>query len=186
MEPAFEPFLARPMRSGGPLLIMLSGLPGSGKSTWARRLAKAIGADHVETDRLRRAIFPVRTYSGKEHAVVYRAAFEAVRRALSQGKHGILDATNLTDSARQPARALAEKLDVGLAIVVFVPAEEEIRRRLASRFERPDPADLSEAGIAVFEELRARFRPVVGPHWQITTDTEADQALAALVRLLAV
>ncbi|MCS6800742.1 MAG: ATP-binding protein [Chloroflexota bacterium] len=172
--------LARPLRPGRPLAVVLSGLPGSGKSTWARRFAARFDADHVETDRIRRALFPVRTYSPAEHAAVYRAAVAAIADALRRGRTVVFDATNLTEESRAPVRRLCDHLDAGLAIVRFAIDEAEVRRRLAARERGQDPADYSEAGLAVYEKMRGEARPVVGPHWLVRTEAEADAALEAI------
>ncbi|GIW06553.1 MAG: kinase [Dehalococcoidia bacterium] len=183
MLPAPRAF-ARSLRPGRPLVVLLSGLPGSGKSTWARRYAACVGADHVETDRLRRSIFPVRTYSPDEHAVVYRAAFAAIRRAIERGRHVVFDATNLDEEARAPVRKLCDELDAGLAIVQFDTEHEEILRRLLRRATDPDPDDQSEAGPSVYEALRTSLRPVCGPHWRVRDPAEAEQVLQEIVALV--
>jgi predicted kinase len=176
--------LARQAGSDRPALVLLSGLPGTGKSTWARRLSAATGADHVETDRLRRAMFPVRTYSGSEHAAVYGAAIRAVKRSLAKGRHVIFDATNLSEGARQPARRIAADGDAWLAIVQFDPPEDEVERRLAARRHEPHPADNSEADWEVYLALRPTYRPVAGPHWLVRSAGDDDAAIADLVALL--
>ena len=53
------------------MVIIVCGLPGSGKSYFAERLAKKIDADYVNSDRLRKELFPSRTYSDREKATVY-------------------------------------------------------------------------------------------------------------------
>src|SRR5258708_2047880 len=68
------------------LLILLRGLPGSGKSTFARALAASIGAVVLDKDLVRAALFPGETteYSSRQDDVVMRLMLEAVREHLAR------------------------------------------------------------------------------------------------------
>jgi predicted kinase len=61
-----------------PLLIVLVGLPGSGKTTLSRWLQREIGITIVSRDDIRAAMFPACLYTDREK----RAAFEAMQGAL--------------------------------------------------------------------------------------------------------
>lgn len=176
--------LARQPDPGRPLLVQLSGLPGSGKSTFARRLARQAVITHLETDSIRRELFPVRTYSYREHQAVFQMFLARAREALEQGSNVLLDATHLSEGARRPAALLAEELGAGLAVVQFRPPSAEIERRLQLRAEGHDPHDLSEADQRVYRMLqRALTRPRAN-HWTVRTDADAGQVLAELLALL--
>ena len=133
----------------GPILILLVGVPGSGKSTWAYRNAQS--AIVVSQDDLIDAITP----SGFDHSVrpIYAAAEDAIARsALSAARAVIIDRTNRTRSLRQRWIAIAREACCPVVALVMCADLETCRDRNHSR---SGPRRVCEARmermIAVFE-----------------------------------
>ena len=80
-----------------PVFIAMSGLPGTGKSYFARELARKIPLVILESDALRKVLFPSPTYSAAESARLFRASHLLIERLLRKGISLILDATNLVE-----------------------------------------------------------------------------------------
>lgn len=82
-----------------PLFKMLIGLPGSGKSTFARDLAESPDWVHLSSDAI------ARSHSAFDESIDYQKVFAEMYRqtaaALSSGKNVIYDATNLTSKRRR-------------------------------------------------------------------------------------
>src|SRR5215217_1931384 len=108
--------LARSPSTGRPFVILLSGLPGSGKSFVGRLIAGQLSARIVENDSIRRKLFASRSYTASENRQVYRAALALIRDAVTNGHDVVFDATNLTEAARKAVLTLTEEIDAGLAI----------------------------------------------------------------------
>jgi predicted kinase len=161
-------------------LVVLSGLPASGKSLFAQKLSARTGLPIVSTDAVRRALFTKRTYSGAESARVYDTCLRLASSALRKGGGVIIDATNLQEKTRRRWAELASSLDAKFVLVVLTAEEDEIARRMRSRAIHPDPAG-SEATWDVYLALKARSEPTKLPH--VACDSVSD-ALEAVQRQL--
>ena len=75
------------------MVVIVFGLPGSGKSYFASRLAKRIDADYINSDRLRKEMFKMRTYSQQEKESVYQTMLQKMKQDVAQNKNVVLDAT---------------------------------------------------------------------------------------------
>lgn len=159
-------------RDAAPALILLSGLPGAGKTTFAHALARYLAFEHIESDAIRRELSPRPTYDPRESAKVFARAEAAARKSLRAGCHAVIDATNLTNGDRRRFVVLAKRLGVGLICVRVVAPEAVIRARLSA-----PRAGHSQATVGVYELMRGRARPFAHP--AVVVDTEFDTAPSA-------
>jgi predicted kinase len=74
-------------------LVIVCGLPGSGKSYFARALAERIGAKHLNSDEIRQHLFEDRSYSTREKIAVYRQMADLAFEYLEKDKRVVVDAT---------------------------------------------------------------------------------------------
>ena len=107
-----------------PAFIVVSGLPGTGKSYFCRRLAERIPVIILESDVMRKALFPSPTYSMTESARLFQAIHHLIEHLLKKGIPLVLDATNLSERNRERLYHIAYQLDARLVIVrVEAPPE---------------------------------------------------------------
>lgn len=81
-------------------LIVMIGLPGSGKSTMGKKLAEEYNAEIVSTDSIRKE-FLGREGDRSEDSKVFATAHNRCENLLRQGKSVVFDACNLSVGARQ-------------------------------------------------------------------------------------
>ncbi|MBV7337173.1 AAA family ATPase [Chloroflexi bacterium TSY] len=79
-------------------LFIMCGLPGSGKTTVARKIAGRVNGVLFTADVVRREMFDVRTYSEEERQAVYEELLRRSAPLLAKGISVVLDATYINPS----------------------------------------------------------------------------------------
>ena len=174
-----------------PVLAAVGGFSGSGKSSFARAVAPALGpapgAIVLRTDEVRKRLTgagPVdrldrAVYTPEFYARVYDTLFETARAALRAGRGVVLDATFTQGPLRARAEALAGELGVPFHGAWLTAPQDVLEARVAAR-----TGDASDADIAVLRDQIARHGgdAVEWPHVdaQAPTEAAAQAWLAAL------
>lgn len=153
------------------MIVVVFGLPGSGKSYFASRLAEEISANYINSDQLRMEMFKTRTYSASEKAAVYNAMLLKMTEAAKGKKDLILDATFHEDETRKQIIKEAE----GKSKIIFIEvwANENITRERLQR-ERP----YSEADFNVYKYIQRNWEPMTKSHLVLeSTDGNIEEML---------
>lgn len=132
-----------------PTIIMTKGLPGCGKSTWAKQHAKKGGWTRVNFDDLR-AMMHDGKWTKSNEKVVQAAAYDILETALDKGHNVIFDNTNLHPKHETHLRIIARERGVNFEVKDFtdVPVETCIKRDLMRE---------RSVGEAVIREMWARY-----------------------------
>ena len=160
------------------MIVIVLGLPGSGKSYFASRLAEVIQADYINSDQVRKEMFSKRMYSEQEKGAVYNAMLEKMKSVVQLNKDLVIDATFHREDSRQLfIRQLRGKAKFFFIEITANP--DLIRRRLKK--ERP----FSEADFDVYELTRHQWQPLGEPHLSLeSTDENIDYMLERAVNYL--
>lgn len=139
------------------MIVIVFGLPGSGKSYFASRLAKTINAEYVNSDRLRKEMFKERVYSEQEKKMVYKKMLEQMEDAVEQNNNLVLDATFHRKDVRK--MFVDEMKDKGGVVFIEIEADENIIRERVEK-ERA----YSEADFEVYKLISQHHEPLDEPH----------------------
>jgi len=165
-----------------PLLIVLVGLPGTGKSTLARALAQALPAAVVESDFVRKQLFDSPAHSGQESQLVHSVCHDVIRRLLRRGVSTVSDATNLIESQREFLYHLADQCDARLLVVRVAASEPVIRQRLEQRQVARSPHDWSDADWSVYLRMQQRQDAIGRPFVTVKMDGDVAEAIGKVLR----
>ena len=157
-----------------PLLILLYGFPGSGKTFFARQLCELITAVHVQGDRMRAELFETPSYSKQESHVVTSLMNYMTSEFLSAGVSVIYDTNALRISQRRALRNMATKAGVETVLVWLQIDPESAYIRATKRDRRKaDDRYAQQLDRAAFEALSSgmqnpdtteRYQVISGKH----------------------
>jgi predicted kinase len=119
------------------VLIAMAGLPGTGKSTLALRIADALGGVVLSKDVVRAALFPapVLDYSAAQDEIAMSAVYAAAEAILKAdpARAVILDGRTFSKAGQlDPPLALAAALGVPFRAIECICADAVARSRLAA------------------------------------------------------
>lgn len=166
-----------------PCLILMCGLPASGKSHVARSLESPLGARILRSDVIRKELAGMsptdRGRSGDEsglysHDMTERTYAEMLSRAtqeLERGKSVICDATFPVSLFRAPFMRIADEHHARAFLIETTAPESAVKERMADR--ASDAAEASDADWSVYLHARERFEPPIeiDPSHRIRIDT---------------
>lgn len=143
-----------------PMLVLMSGLSGSGKTWLARQLASRIGAIHVRSDieRKRLAGPAARDYGREANDNTYRRMASCAADILAGGFCAIADATFQRRADRALFSRLAADAGVQLMLVRCRAPTEVLRARILERARKGN--DASEADLAVLAHQQRSFEAI--------------------------
>jgi aminoglycoside phosphotransferase family enzyme/predicted kinase len=150
---------------GSPLLVLVGGAVGSGKTTVSGALADALGGAVVSSDRVRKhrlGLAPGEhaassAYTSDAKAAVYQGMLERAEPVWSSGRVVVLDATFGARHERERVRERAERAGVPVFFVETRCDADVATARLEAR--RRAGRDPSDAGPELVAASRAGFEP---------------------------
>ena len=134
-----------------PSLILLVGIPGSGKTTYSEQyIEKHPNTVHLSSDKIRAELWGNEATQGDNNEVFSLMQSRAIE-ALNDGQSVVYDATNVTRKDRSYIISLCPKFAKIECHIIWAPIETCIER---------DAARERTVGKAVIDKMLKRFQPV--------------------------
>ncbi|MFF9113552.1 MULTISPECIES: AAA family ATPase [unclassified Streptomyces] len=147
----------RHLRTSAVCLTLVSGLPGSGKSTLSGALADRLGVTLLSSDRVRKELAGIPAeqsaaadygeglYTPEWTARTYATLLDRAAALLSSGESVVLDASWTDETQREAAVRMAERASADLVALHCHVPHEVSAARLSARGPGPSDADLEIA-----------------------------------------
>ncbi len=148
------------------MIIVVFGLPGSGKTSFSRHLKKELNARHLNTDIIREEMNIKGLYDEKSKQEVYQRMITKAKEELDKGSDVILDGTFHKQARRQLVTGIAEKTGKNIFFIEIKALEESIIKRLKGKREH------SEADFEVYEKIKKEFDSFESDHLILWSDSE--------------
>jgi len=169
-----------------PLLVIMAGLIGVGKSTVARALSEMLKADLLVSDIIRKEMlnivpttryhepFENGIYSSPITKRTYALLHEKAEAILKAGNSVIIDASYRNREDRIAALQLAKNCDADFFVLECRCPESEIKKRLLLR--ALDNDEVSDGRWEIYEKQKKVFEPILEmkPNVHFIFDTTAD------------
>jgi len=162
-QPAETPdeLIGRYGRAGGraahPALVVITGLPGAGKTYLSERLVVELGFVRVSSDDIRMALTGGSpSYAGNESFLTHQTVRRIVAALLAQGSRVVADSTGLVPSERRETIALGRAAGIPVTLVWCKVEDDLAVARLARRATERAAYDRSEADAGIRARMANR------------------------------
>ena len=162
-----------------PTLVIFGGLPGVGKSSIARELARQINAVYLRIDSIEQALRDSAAVAGPMNDAGYRAAYVMAEDNLSLGLTVVVDCVNPISITRDAWLDIANRTAArALEVEVRCSDVSEHRRRVETRV-----VDVPGLIPPTWEEVEAReYHPWNRDHLVVDTAKETPEQIVRSIR----
>lgn len=162
------------------MLIAMAGLPGTGKSTLAQKVADAVSGRVLNKDIVRSSLFPpdLIEYSTEQDDFCMSILFQVATYMLHKKpeQYILLDGRTFSHSYQMHAvLELAEQLQIPLRIIECICSDETAYKRLAKTTSDSHPA--GNRDYTLYLTIKARFESIREPKLVVNTDLDLDRCL---------
>ena len=159
------------------MLVLITGLPATGKTHFAKDLALVLRAEHLNTDVVRKKCNMV-DYTDEGKKNVYEKLFTLAEQALSAGKNVVVDGTFYKKDLRKQILNVAVRTNSEHVTVLRTLPESEVKKRLEARAKI---RTMSDANFDVYQRIKKEFEEITDPHLVIGPDGTREEKIKKIM-----
>jgi adenylylsulfate kinase len=167
------------------MLILMAGLPGTGKSTLSRAVAEELGGTVLDKDVIRAALFPPNDieYSTEQDEFVMRVMLKVAGYVFRKDPARYVFLDGRTFSRRYQldrATGYSEAIGQPWRIIECICSEESAKKRLSA-----DASHLAaNRNFSLYLKVKARFEEITLPKTIVNTDLALTECLRQVTAVL--
>jgi len=167
-----------------PGFVVVSGLPGTGKTFFCHKLAEKQPFCILESDALRKALFSSPDYSADESARLFAACHSLIEWLLQNGVPVIFDATNLSERNREHLYRISDRAGARLVLVRVEAPPAVAYQRLQARKDGALPEDKSDADWDIYRQMKPRIEKIRRNHFAVDTSRDITPVIDKIIRTI--
>jgi predicted kinase len=156
---------------GGDMVIVVYGMPGTGKTFFSQKLAVKTGAVHLNTDIIRIKMGKKGVYDEQTKNLIYANMLDQAADYLSNGRDVILDGTFLKQEQRKQIQQVAQTKGHAIYFIEVLAGEKIVEERLKEK------RKFSEADLEIYRKLKKEFEPFTGERLEIWSDKDGVEVM---------
>ena len=146
------------------MIILIYGLPGTGKTYFAQHLARETGAVHLNTDLVRGKLDAKGHYDDTTKQQVYNELYKQIMMAINNNREVIVDGTFHKKVRREQVKKIAVEMDEPIYLIELKAEEKAVKKRLKKNRKH------SEADFEVYKLLEQNYEPEEDHHLELFSD----------------
>jgi predicted kinase len=173
-----------PEARANPGFVVVSGLPGTGKSFFCKKLAERYAFHIVESDALRKILFPRPDYSPSESARLFTAIHSLIESLLENGVSICFDATNLSERNREYLYRISDRTRARMILISVEVPSAVAYQRLQSRKTATVSEGESDADWEVYRQMKPKVEKILRNHLVVDTSRDITPVIDKIIRAL--
>lgn len=165
-----------------PAFVVVSGLPGTGKSFFCNKLAQKSSFYILESDAMRKTLFSSPDYSVAENTHLFTVCHILIEDLLKRGIPLIFDATNLSERHRERLYRIGDRTGARLILVRIDAPSTIIYQRLQTRSEGDGLENKSDADWEVYCRMKPAVDKIRRNHFAVDTSQDIMPVVDKIVR----
>ncbi len=148
------------------MVIVVFGMPGTGKTFFSEKMAEKTGAVHLNTEIIRIKMGKKSVYDEQVKNTIYANMLDQTADYLANGRDVIMDDTFLLQEQRMQIKEIVQNKGHDIHFIEIFANEKVVEERLKKN------RKFSEADLELYRNLKLEYEPFSGEKLELWSDRE--------------